>query len=159
MGERKAGTEFTMTLPEGFDPKQAHVVSQWPHDRPLNACRFDPTRLQCAGAKDANCLTSAQVGALERAFGGPRNSSGRTLYVGQAWDPGIAAPGWRQWKLGSSQTGTPNAANATLMAGALAHEFFTPPDPAFTITRFDFDRDPARMEAVSLPPASAWSSP
>ena len=29
-------------MPEGLDPKQAHVVSQWPHDRPLNACRFDP---------------------------------------------------------------------------------------------------------------------
>jgi hypothetical protein len=114
-----------------------------------DACRFDPKRLQCAGAKEANCLTSAQVGALERSFGGPRNSSGRALYVGQAWDPGIAAPGWRQWKLGSSQTGTPNAANATLMAGALAHEFFTPPDPAFAITQFNFDRDPARMEAFS----------
>ena len=35
------------------------------------------------------------------------------------------------------------------MAGALAHEFFTPPDPAFSITAFDFDRDPARMEAFS----------
>jgi feruloyl esterase len=44
---------------------------------------------------------------------------------------------------------TPNAANATMMAGALAHEFFTPPDPAFAITKFDFDRDPARMEAFS----------
>ena len=43
----------------------------------------------------------------------------------------------------------PNAANTTLMAGALAHEFFTPPDPAFAITQFDFDRDPARMEAFS----------
>ena len=74
---------------------------------------------------------------------------GTALYVGQAWDPGIAAPGWRQWKLGSSQTGTPNAANTTLMAGALAYEFFTPPDPAFAITQFDFDRDPARMEAFS----------
>ena len=113
------------------------------------ACRFDPKQLRCAGAKDANCLTSEQVAALERTFGGPRTSSGRALYVGQAWDPGIAASGWRQWKLGTSQTTTPNAANATLMAGALAHEFFTPPDPAFAITKFDFDRDPARMEAFS----------
>jgi feruloyl esterase len=114
-----------------------------------DACRFDPGVLRCAGAKDATCLTSGQIAALERAFGGPRTSSGRALYVGQAWDPGIAAPGWRQWKLGSSQTGAPNAANATLMAGALAHEFFTPPDPSFAITQFDFDRDPARMEAFS----------
>ena len=84
------------------------------------ACRFDPRTVQCAGPKDASCLTPEQVAALGRAFGGPRDSAGRALYVGQAWDPGIAAPGWRQWKLGSSQTGTPNSAHTTLMAGALA---------------------------------------
>ena len=108
-----------------------------------DACRFDPKRLLCAGGEGRELPDRRQVAALERTFGGPRDSSGRALYVGQAWDPGIAAPGWRQWKLGSSQTGTPNAANTTLMAGALAHEFFTPPDPAFAITQFDFDRDPA----------------
>jgi len=114
-----------------------------------DACRFDPTILLCAGAKNADCLTSGQVAALERAFAGPRTSSRRTLYVGQAWDPGIAAPGWRQWKLGSSPTSTPNAANTTLMAGALAYEFVTPPDPSLAILRFDFDRDPNRMQAFS----------
>jgi feruloyl esterase len=114
-----------------------------------DACRFDPAVLQCAGAKDDTCLTPAQVGALARSFGGPRDSSGRALYFGQPWDPGIATPGWRQWELGSSQTSAPNAINATLMAGALAHEFFTPPDPSFAIAQFDFDRHPARMEAFS----------
>jgi len=114
-----------------------------------DTCRFDPKTLQCGGAKDARCLSSDQVTALQRAFGGPRTSSGRALYVGQAWDPGIAAAGWRQWKLGSSQTGTPNAANTTLMAGALAYEFVTPPDPSLGITRFDFDRDSDRMQAFS----------
>jgi len=113
------------------------------------ACRFDPATLRCTAGQTVGCLTSEQVAALTRAFGGPRTSAGRALYVGQAWDPGIAAPGWRQWKLGTSQTTTANAANATLMAGALAHEFFTPPDAAFAITQFDFDRDPARMEAFS----------
>jgi pimeloyl-ACP methyl ester carboxylesterase len=57
------------------------------------ACRFDPNILQCTAAKDATCLTRAQVAALERAFGGPHDSSGRALYVGQPWDPGIATPG------------------------------------------------------------------
>ncbi|MCA9050805.1 MAG: WD40 repeat domain-containing protein [Planctomycetaceae bacterium] len=43
-----------MSVPEGFDPKQAHVVSQWPHDRPLNACRFDPQgRYVVTGSEDA----------------------------------------------------------------------------------------------------------
>ena len=31
-----------MELPTGFDLTQAHVVSQWAHDRPLNTCRFSP---------------------------------------------------------------------------------------------------------------------
>ena len=35
------------------------------------------------------------------------------------------------------------------MTGALAHEFFTPPEPGFPLARFDFDRDPSRMEAFS----------
>jgi WD40 repeat protein len=43
-----------MTMPEGFDPKQAHVVSQWAHDRPLNACRFDPAgHFVFCGSEDA----------------------------------------------------------------------------------------------------------
>jgi feruloyl esterase len=113
------------------------------------SCRFDPNRLKCAAAKQADCLTAAQVAALQRTFGGPRDGSGKSLYVGQPWDPGIATAGWRQWKLGTSQTSTPNAINATLMAGALAHEFLTPPDPSFAITQFNFDRDPKRMGAFS----------
>jgi WD40 repeat protein len=43
-----------MSAPPGFDPKQAYVVSQWPYDRPLNACRFDPAgRFVFCGAEDA----------------------------------------------------------------------------------------------------------
>jgi len=114
-----------------------------------DTCRFDPAVLRCEAAKTDACLTPAQVGALVRAFDGPHDSAGRRLYSGQMWDPGISAPGWRQWKLGSSETATPNAANTTLMAGALAYEFFTPPDVSFALARFDFDRDPGRMEAFS----------
>ena len=114
-----------------------------------DTCRFDPAVLRCAGPKTAACLSPAQTAAMARAFDGPHDSSGRRLYSGQMWDPGVGAPGWRQWKLGSSETAIPNAANTTLMAGALAYEFFTPADAAFSFTRFDFDRDPARMEAFS----------
>ena len=113
------------------------------------SCRFDPNRLKCEAAKRPDCLTSEQIAALQKAFGGPRDSTGKSLYVGQPWDPGIATAGWRQWKLGTSATTTPNAINSTLMAGALAHEFITPPDSSFAITQFNFDRDPKRMEAFS----------
>jgi WD40 repeat protein len=41
-------------MSDSLDPKQAHVVSQWPHDRPLNACRFDALgRFVFTGAEDA----------------------------------------------------------------------------------------------------------
>lgn len=43
-----------MDIPEGFDPKQAHVTSQWKHDRPLNVSRFDPQgRFVFCGSQDA----------------------------------------------------------------------------------------------------------
>ena len=114
------------------------------------ACRFEPKTLQCAGEKEATCLTFA-AGGRARAdvprtadvFGHERSTSGR---------PGILESRRPVGGSGSSarrRQAHANAANATLMAGALAHEFFTPPDPSFAITSFDFDRDPARMEAFS----------
>lgn len=121
-------------------------------DRMVNnfkACSFNPAVLQCSGAKAADCLSAPQVTALQKVFAGPRTSTGTVLYAGQPWDPGLAAPGWRAWTLGSSTTATPNSAYNTLMSDALRHEFFTPPDPAFDILAFNFDRDPARMEAFS----------
>ncbi|MCH2125326.1 MAG: hypothetical protein MK165_11060 [Pirellulaceae bacterium] len=40
-------------MPEGFDVKQSHVVSQWKHERPLCVCRFDPAgRYVFSGAED-----------------------------------------------------------------------------------------------------------
>ncbi len=43
-----------MAAPAGLDPKLANVVSQWPHDRPLNACRFNPAgTLVFCGSEDA----------------------------------------------------------------------------------------------------------
>lgn len=70
-----------MTIPEGFDPKQTHVVSQWPYDRPLHACRFDPLgRFVFCGSEDAT---------VER-FNLPDGA--RTLFTGghQTWVKAIA---------------------------------------------------------------------
>lgn len=115
----------------------------------VRACRFDPGVLQCSGAKGADCLSGAQVGALAKVFAGPRNSAGQSLYAGQPWDPGLAAPGWRSWTLGSSTTATPDSRYITLIVDALVNEFFTPPDLGFNPLAFNFDTDPARMQAYS----------
>ena len=93
------------------------------------ACHFDPATLGPAGTGE---LSEAQVTALKAVFGGARNSHGKRLYAGWLWDPGIAAFGWRQWKIGPLFPGFPvpgnSALNVTLGGGALPFIFTTPPN-------------------------------
>jgi feruloyl esterase len=93
------------------------------------ACRFDAGTL---GPGGANVLSAAQVTALRDVFRGARNSRGKDLYAGWYWDPGIAAFGWRQWKIGPLFPGFPvpgnSALNVTLGGGALPFIFTTPPN-------------------------------
>lgn len=114
-------------------------------------CNFDPAVLRCTGAKTASCLSADQVSALQKSFAGPRNSAGQALYFSWPWDAGIGHPAndWAAWRLGSSTTGTPNSRHTTLMAGAIGYEFISPPDPGFSIFNFNFDTDPARMDAFA----------
>jgi feruloyl esterase len=56
----------------------------------VNACRFDPKTLVCTGSSTDRCLSSAQAAALEKAFAGPKDSRGRQVYPGFAWDTGLA---------------------------------------------------------------------
>jgi pimeloyl-ACP methyl ester carboxylesterase len=115
------------------------------------ACKFDPARLQCKGTKDAQCLTSAQVGALSKIFSGARNSRGDELYFPWPYDPGLGHPqnDWRNWKLGTSSTEKANSRHVFLMEDALQGYFVTPPDRGLSIYKFDFDKDPQRMNAHS----------
>lgn len=92
------------------------------------ACRFDPVVLQCSGDKTDTCLSTSQVHALQKVFGGALDSTGATLYSDWPYDTGIASPGWRVWKLGFSQTSKPDAIIATLGGGSLPYVFMTPPD-------------------------------
>ena len=111
------------------------------------ACRVNLAPLQCAGDKTPACLSAPQVKAITDVMAGPRNAAGQNLYFSWPWDPGLAAPEWRAWTLGTATEGAPNSRHVTLMSGALGHEFVTPPDPALNVMNFDFERDPARMQA------------
>ncbi|WP_435011616.1 WD40 repeat domain-containing protein [Tundrisphaera lichenicola] len=43
-----------VAIPTGFDPKQAHVAAQWPTDRPVVCCRFEPLgRFLFCGLEDS----------------------------------------------------------------------------------------------------------
>ena len=56
---------------------------------------FKLAELQCSGSKTDGCLSVAQVAALQRSQGGPRNSRGQQLYSDWPVDSGMASGGWR----------------------------------------------------------------
>lgn len=135
----------------------------------MAACRFDPAELRCPGAAGdrdagdrggdaaAGCLGGARVEALQRVFGGARDGQGRALYAGWPWDAGIAAPGWRAWKLGTART---PALNATLAPVALGLYFMTPPVADLDPLALDFDRVAERtaQTAAINDATSTWLS-
>lgn len=122
-------------------------------------------RQQCTAGQSNGCLRESQIEALLRLMSGAHDHSGRLLYSDWPWDTGLAAPGWRVWKLGV-EPGPPSL-NVILGGPALASVFTTPPtalspDPlqalAFML-RFDFDRDTPRIYATNAQfPHSAWDA-
>ncbi|MFC4255822.1 tannase/feruloyl esterase family alpha/beta hydrolase [Altererythrobacter xixiisoli] len=52
-------------------------------------CHFRPAALQCSAAKQDGCLSGDQVGALERAFAGPKDAAGNPAYASFPWDTGV----------------------------------------------------------------------
>lgn len=118
----------------------------------------------CVDGKTATCLSAPQISALERLYGGARNTAGTALYSDWQWDTGIAAPEWRSWKLGSADHTVP-ALNVVLGGTSLATVFTTPPRPlsvdpnaalAYQMA-FDFDRDAAKIGATDATFVhSAW---
>lgn len=105
------------------------VVNAW------ESCRFNPGRLD---------LPPSKIAAVRAVFEGAKNSKGEQIYSGWYYDTGVNQPDWRAWKLGSSQTGRPDARSATLGAGSLVWYFMTPSVPNFDWRQFDFDRDTAK---------------
>lgn len=121
----------------------------------------------CSGTKNASCLSAGQIDALIRGFSGPHDSHGRALYASFPWDAGMADTGWRIWKLGLGGGAGPTvpAINAAMGAPALATLFSTPPrllgpspqDGMDAQLAYDFDRDPAAINAVAPGfPRSGW---
>lgn len=130
---------------DGLDGLEDGMVNNFPR------CRFNPRTLQCPGAKEAGCLSLAQVKALRKVFSGARNSRGHSLYSDWPWDSGIRDFGWRIWKIGVPNTPVNTAINLTLGGAAVPLVFMNPPDVVPTsglveyMLNFDFDRDAPRI--------------
>lgn len=113
------------------------------------ACKFDPAVVACKSGKADSCLSGEQITTLQKVFAGAQNSQGAPLYSDWPYDPGIASPGWRMLKLGTSTTGEPNSADVTLMLSGLKGYFMTPYDAGFDPLKFDFDRDSAKVRETA----------
>jgi feruloyl esterase len=104
------------------------IVHDW------QACDFDPGILTCKAGETESCLSPAKAQALRDLHDGPRTSDGQHIYGPFNYDTGIASPAWRGMRLGTSQTGEPNSADATLGLGQFSLYQLTPPEPDFDPT-------------------------
>jgi len=105
-------------------------------------CRFEPRKLQCAEGQDgATCLTNAQVGILERIYGGPVNP-GTGEHILSGLTPGTEL-GWDRYFVGKSNPVGPERP----WAGFLASMVYSDPDylRQQKYLSFDFDHDYQRL--------------
>lgn len=54
-------------------------------------CKFDPKKLLCKAGKKDGCLNAGQVSAMEKAFAGPKDKAGYTIYTPVPFDTGIVS--------------------------------------------------------------------
>ena len=98
-------------------------------------CKFDPKKLLCSGEDTANCLTAAQLSAVEKVYSGPINPrTGAKLYEGMY--PGN--------ELGWGKEGRMMVINRTETSGVSSSDFMRYAlfgNPAWEFRTFDFDRD------------------
>lgn len=135
------------------------------------ACHFDPATfvfpssgpygsiapgqpLQCKAAKNATCLTPAQVTAVKKIAQGPRTSSGqrivspdRTLLSGYPFDGGFMQPSGIPTRDIGTATSPPG--NIGLGSGQLPLFWFTVPDPTYNPLTVNYDTDISLVTAKS----------
>jgi feruloyl esterase len=110
-------------------------------------CSVDLSTITCRdGAGENACITLAERQVVEKWRKPPVDSSGRTLFVGGI--PEGSEPFWRTWLTGNEKGA---AGLNPLFAQSFGSYMAYPqdPGPAYKATEFDFDKDPARMQAAA----------
>jgi len=106
-------------------------------------CRFD-VKLdvkRCTGADGADCFTSAQIAALAKIYGGPRDSKGEQVFPGE---PVGSEPVWPDNLIAPDKTVLPRAESQMKM-----EMLDPPPGPSWSFKMFDFDKDPERLTRIA----------
>jgi feruloyl esterase len=102
-------------------------------------CDFHPESLRCAGGDASNCLTAAQLAALQKIYAGPRNPRTHEKIL-SGFTPGgeAQANGWGRWISG------PDGDPKQSLLYAFASNFFGKivfGDPNYDLKHFNFDSD------------------
>ena len=111
-----------------------------------HACDFKPASLRCRASDGADCLTTAEVGVLEKWYAGAHDSKGRQLYPGGV--PLGSEPFWPLWLTGLEKGGgrfTPRFVAEFLRYAAFADD----PGESYSAAKFDFDSDPQRLATMA----------
>ena len=101
------------------------------------ACRFDPAVIQCEGADGADCLTGAQVAAMRKIYGGPKNPrTGVQIHPG--YSPGAEGfpDTWAVWIVPAAQRPSAQSGFANTYYGQAVFE-----DAKWDFRKLDFDAD------------------
>ena len=106
-------------------------------------CRFDPLSLLCPGADGPGCLTRAQVSAVRKVYGGPRDSLGRSISPG--FPPGAedGPDGWALWISGGTVTPSLQFSFQDQFFRYLVYD-----DASYDPFGFNFDTDQGDLAAI-----------
>lgn len=106
------------------------------------ACRkaFDIHRdvPTCTSNRDGTCLTAAQKAVVAAVYAPVKRANGELFYAGFPFDPGIAHPGWGEWKFRNSVRTARNPVS-------VGYIFSTPPSSDLAMAT-----DPMRTMAFAL---------
>lgn len=110
------------------------------------SCGWRPSSLACDRESAAGCLTTDEVGVLEKWYAGPRDASGKHLYPGGI--PRGSEPYWPLWLTGKPADRTPGLVPLFAQDFLRYMAFADDPGETYRVQDFDFDRDPPRLERM-----------
>ena len=139
-GKDKLVGDEVMRQCDGADGKEDGLI-----DDPRQ-CNVDLSGLACGTSASNECLTEAELGVVAKWRQGPVNSAGESLYP--AGIPEGSEPFWWLWLTGKEGGG---GKLVPLFGTDFVRYMAFPTDsgPEYSLTDFDFDKDPARLATMS----------
>ena len=110
-------------------------------------CNFDPAKdlPKCSGADGADCFTPSQIAALQKIYGGAKNSKGQ-LYPGFA--PGVES-GWNTWLGEGVPTIKPLGPNLSYAFGEGFLRYWIYDNPNYKLHQFNFEKNVPDTQAAA----------